>query len=250
MKKKERWLSSQMPIRCRMRRTYTTCCIFCNSFPMNAQRPIYNGCKSPSTQKTSFSSHCVVLFFSLCLSSLSSSPYFSVCPSFLKCKALLLIFKAAIWPQQGAEASTILLWWLNGQIIQMKGNYPNPTLQYLCGFFSPLNAHAPPSQAIHHTYHLIPPVLFSFLLMSSPPSSSQPFIHSSLTLLLPPISLPKQICSSFFHFLFLLFIFHSCFLFSLFTFLSLFLKGAIIWTGHTGPLRNRTLINILFLFWG
>lgn len=81
---------------------------------------------------------------------------------------------------------------LNGVIIQMKGNYPNPTLpsalQYLW-LLSPLlvppTAHTPPSQTIHHIHHLIPPVLpfLPFLLVPHNvllPSSSQPFMPSSL----------------------------------------------------------------------
>lgn len=65
--------------------------------------------------------------------------------------------------QRGPGASEILLWWLlNGVIIQMKGNYPNPALpsalQYLSFFPFSDSTHAAPSRAIHHARDLIPPV--------------------------------------------------------------------------------------------
>lgn len=103
--------------------------------------------------------------------------------------------------------------------------------------------------------------LFSSLLLPNNvflPSSSQPFIPSSLTFSFIFRSL-YVLCLFTCQNTLSLFstIFYSCLFFPFLLLLLLlplllssFLKGAINWTGHKGALWKRTLINIIFLFWG
>lgn len=95
-----------------------------------------------------------------------ASPPVHTCLSvllFFTHKALLLIFRAAIWPQQGAmdKWKNSALMTVNGEIIQMKGNYPNST-HHLYPSVS-LCAHLPSTQAIHQIHSSIPPLFLFFL---------------------------------------------------------------------------------------
>ena len=106
--------------------------------------------------------------------SLSSYPYLPVCPSFLKYKALLLIFpEQQFGPSEGQRQVKFCFddskW--RDYPNERQLSKPRPSLYpsvSLGLFFIPPSAHAPPSQAIHHIHFLIPPVL---ILSSSPHSS-------------------------------------------------------------------------------
>lgn len=148
---------------------------------------------------------------------------------------------------------------LNGEIIQMKGNYPNPThpstLQYLWAFlFHPMLMllHLEPLIIFATWFCLCSLFPFPFLIMFSPSSSSQPFIPSSLSVsfIFPSLyilcPLTCQNTSFPLSAVFNSFFFPHCCCFFFYFFVSL-LKGT---TGHKGPLWKRTQISILFLFWG